>query len=270
MNWLDLFGSVEYDLPLVMQRGDAYQGGPGYPDAVIQSSELVEPDRILVQRVELAASDPSTDRRQKIRIYRVVAEMGDGEAVELTRKAVPSKAPEPVDQSTCAACLGQIPEGQARIRDGKAYHPICSGGADGVADSDGDTTDRVRPARSGGSGDQGEEAEGPRATSAAETPQTVTKTRSYDGISVSHLVSVTSIDGDHEAVTMWAREMGARSGTVVGRWSRGLFHGELPMDHDVQYIDQKFFGAEGLVTASDLRVWNHLFKKAFRELNPPR
>jgi len=273
MNWLELFESSEYELPLEMTGGDQYRGGPGYPDATIRESELMIPTRTIVQRVELAATDSSGEREEKIRIYRVLAELENGELVELTRKAVASEAPDPVDTSVCAACLGKIPDGQAKIQDGKAYHRICIGGGDVVASSSGNRGGGV-PAVDSGRSDNGSSTPGDAQTADAvarevETP-TVTKVLGDDVNTVSHLVSVTSIDKYRQAVTLWAMIHGTRSGTVVGRWPSGLFHGDIPSRHDVEYIDDKFFGSDRVVTASDLRAWNGLYKKALSELNPPR
>jgi len=270
MDWLDLFSSEEYELPAEMAPGDQFVGGAGFPDATVRSSELLYPRRTLVQRADLDVTDGVGEKQQKIRVYRTLVELEDGEIVEVNRRAVPGAEEESADESRCAACLEEIPEGQAVIHDGKAYHRRCMGGEDDADDSDRRTRAGARSHRPRRSREDGDGQEGNGAPPATQAPRTITRTRSDDGISVSHLVSVVEIDDDREAVTLWAREYGARSGTVVGRWPSGLFNGELPMDHDVKYIDEKFYASDGLVTASDLRIWNRLYKAAMRELRPVR
>lgn len=274
MDWVELFGSYQYDLPLEVDPGAEFVGGEAYPDAVVTAADLLYPRRILIQRLDITAEDRSTDRKENIRIYRVAVETEDGDLVELRRLAIPCDDISNVDVSKCAGCGTNIPEGQHVIIDRMAYHKRC------VEDGDGDT----QPASSGSnySGDssddgggadndlQGREEREAEDGVAPSPPQTtVTKTRSDDGISVSHLVGVTKLSDDRDIVTLWSREFGSLSGTVTGRWSTGLFHGELPTKTDADYIDEKFFKGAGVVTASDLRVWNRLYKEAFRELHPP-
>lgn len=271
MDWLELFSSSGYEFPLEVEPGSQFVGSPPFPDATVTAADLLYPRRILVQRLDLLAQDPGADRKERIRVYRIAIETEDGDLVEIKRLAVPAEDVAKVDASKCAGCGGKIPEGTHVEIDGLAYHQRC------VEDGDGSEADSVRRGvgRSGSDSDvaaghdfEGGQAEGDGDPSAA-PPKTVTKTRSDDGISVSHMVTVTKVDGDRDIVTLWAREFESLSGTVLGRWSTGLFHGDLPKRSDAQYIDEKFFKGAGVVTASDLRVWNRLYKEAVHELHPP-
>ncbi len=272
MDWLALFSSSQYDLPLEVEPGSSFVGGVGYPDAVVTSSDLLYPRRILVQRMEVNAEDASRDRKEKIRIYRVAVETEDGDVVELKRMAVPSEESLPVDVAKCAGCSGKIPEGQHTIIDGLAYHKRCVEDSDGVGSVhyNSDSTNDSAGALGDNPLDSGSDSETPKKDGAGippeATPKTVTKVYSDDGISVSHMVTAFKVDEDHDIVTLWTRGYNGMSGTVQGLWPNGFHGGDLPSVTDVSYIDEKFFQSTDVVTATDLHAWNRLYKEAMREL----
>ena len=88
----------------------------------------------------------------------------------------------------------------------------------------------------------------------------------FDDRSASHLVTVCRIDDDHDLVTLWSRDSGSRSGTVPGRWENGLHPGKMPRRCDCDYIAEKFFGRERMVSGRDLTIWNRLYEEALVEL----
>ena len=270
MDWTELFGATDYDLPLEVEVGSRFDGGEGYPDAVVTASDLLYPRRMLVQRIDVLAE--RDERKEKIRIYRVAVETEDGDMVEIKRLAVQFDGETLVNVEKCAGCGGKIPQGQHVIVDGLAYHRRCV-----EEDGDAEANSIRRGARlRDGAGDrvpghdgEGEPEEGDGVTPEV-APTTVTKTRSDDGVSVTHMVTVVKLDDDRDMVTLWAREFDGLSGTVQGMWPTGLFDGELPKQTDAEYVDHRFFKGAGIVTTSDLRVWNRLYKEAIRELRPRR
>lgn len=269
MNWVELFSSTGYDLPLEVQPGSRFEGGEGYPDARVITSDLLYPRRMLVQRMDVLAE--RDERREKIRIYRIAVETEDGDVVEIKRLAVPHDGESLVNVTKCAGCGGEIPTGQHVVVDGLAYHRRC---VEEGSDAEADSIRRGARLRGGaGAGDPGDREEGQPeedrpGVPPTVAPTTVTKTRSEDGVSVSHLVTVVKLDDDRDMVTLWAREFDGTSGTVEGRWPTGLFQGDLPKQSDAEYVDHRFFKGAGIVTTSDLRVWNRLYKEAIRELRP--
>lgn len=272
MNWIDLFGSREYDFPPEIEPGSSFVGGDTYPDALVTDASLQYPQRILVQTMDLDVSD-DTERREKIRVTRVVAELPGGELVELSRSAVKIEDDSAVDTSTCSGCGQKIIEGQHVIVDGAAYHKRC------VTESEEERDVRRGRGRSGAGrdrpgGDAGgnlerdAKAEGPRVPRTS-AQKTVMKAHSDDDISISHTVTVSRFDADTDLVTIWAREYGGRSGTVKGRWPNGFHVDDIPKRHEVMYLEEKFFNSERLVSGSDVVIWNRLYAEALAEVGRP-
>lgn len=274
-DWAVLFGAHDspYEFQLELESGCEYRVPPPYPDAYVESSVLLYPRRIVVQRVDLTASAKERDKEEKIRVFRVVLEAETGEQIEIHRSAALAEelgAPV-VDMTTCAACGGEIPEGQAELIDGAAYHKRCV--LEEVADVD--VRDLLAGDHSGGrhlhdrAGAVRDREPASPAEEDGEPPTdaqvTSVKTRSDDGITPSHMVTVVRF-GERYITTLWARECDGLSGTVEGVWRRGLYDGELPRKSDVAYIDDKFFKGAGVVTAGDLRVWGRLYAEALREV----
>jgi hypothetical protein len=265
MNWVELFGSREYEFPTEIEIGSSFVGGANHPDAVVVAADVQCPQRILVQRMELDVSD-ETDRRERIRVTRVVAELYLGELVELLRVAQPVESDDAVDTSTCAGCGAKIVEGQHVVIDGAAYHKRC------VSESEeerhdrrgrrGDGADR-RGAAGGNRGDREgvEEADGPRVPSAP-SPKTVTKALREKTLGLMCTVTIVRM-GDADLVTFTSC---TRSGSAVGRWENGFYHTDVPRDCDVSYFNEKFFGSDEVVKSNDLRLLNALYLEALEEI----
>ena len=274
--WAEMFGASDspYEFPLGLEVGAKYKVPPPFPDAEVKAVFERYPRRIVVQQVDLEASADEMDKREDIRVFVVVLETEDGQQIELNRWAAPAaELDKPVvDISTCHGCGGKIPEGQARVIGGKAYHGRC-------VQEDSDEDRAIRAARNRNHGaDRGvgggrveertKEDEKDDGTSPTAAPKTVSKTR-LQGKSPSHMVTIAKLGDDMYLTTLWAREHDGLSGTANGRWSTGLFNGEIPRDSDVSYVDEKFFKGAGVTTKSDLRVWNRLYTEAFKEIEPP-
>lgn len=273
MNWVELFGSREYDFPTEVEPGSRFVGGTAYPDAIVVEAAIQYPQRILVQTMNLDVSDDN-GRREKIRVMRVVAELPPHELVELSRTAVKIEDDGEVDVSWCSGCGAAIVKGQHIIIGGAAYHRRC------VTESEGERNahrsrghsggDRGRSnCGAGGNGGCGTEAEGARVPRTS-PEKTVTRAHSDDGVSISHAVTVSRFDSDTDLVTLWAREFGGRSGTVKGRWPDGFCGGDVPQRHEVAYIAEKFFGGERMATGADIVIWSRLYTEALTEAGRPR
>lgn len=267
MNWADLFSSMEYDFPLDVGPGSTFAVGDGFPDAVVRSAQVAPAKAILVQRVELEATDHDA-RTETLMVYRVLAVNELGEMVEIRRQAVPLE-PGHVDISRCAGCGGAIPDEQAVVIAGQAYHKRCVDDDEEKQDArtagagSGVPVLRV-PLRTGqhrGEGQEGKAKQAVRVASKAAL-EAVTVTYSDNGISPSHCVTVTRLDDDDDLVTLWAREFGGRSGTVRGRWPNGLFPTAIPRNCDVAYINEKFFLGSTCATATDVSLWEGLYAEA--------
>jgi len=267
MDWLTLFGSTNYELPLEIEPGSRLEGGTGCPDAVITAAEVLYPRRFLIQRIDLLAKD-DTDRKERIRVYRVAVETEGDDLVELKRIAVPVPDDALVDISKCAGCGGKIPEGAHEIVDGQAYHQRCVEADDGRnSRSSGENIDGVALGV-GSVGDSGSDKirRGPsqKEIGIQEAPISVTKTNGEGSLaSISHWVSITRINDDEDLVTLFSAELGAS--VKPGRWSIGFYPNEIPRQCDVNYIAEKFFKGDGAVTTADLRIWNKLYVQALAE-----
>jgi len=267
MNWVDLFGSREYDFPPEVEVGSSFVGGATYPDALVIQSELHYPQRILIQTMDLDVSD-ETNRREHIRVTRVVAELHGGELVEISRMAQKIEAQDAVDTSVCVGCGVGIVEGQHVIVDGAAYHKRCitENEEERHDRRDRGGADRVRPGLGGdGNREDVTEAAGARVPRTS-TPKTVTKGFSDDDISLSHAVTVSRFGAEYDLVTLWAREYGGRSGTVSGRWPNGFHVDDIPKRHEVAYVEEKFFNSGLLVSSADIAIWHRLYIKALEEI----
>ncbi len=129
--WAKLFGAPDspYEFPLDgVEPGSRYQVPPPYPNAKVDAVEILYPRRIVIQRIDLTATAEERDKKERIRVFRIVVEAESGEEIELQRFAAPIEELEKaaVDMTRCAGCENRIPhESQAVVIDGKAYHTRC-------------------------------------------------------------------------------------------------------------------------------------------------
>lgn len=274
MRWEEIFGSSQYDFPIRPEPGSSFVGGPTFPDALVVSNAVHLPDRIIKQEMELDVSDDD-GRSERIIVTRIAVEMPGGELVELKRSARKAAGDVVIDVSKCEACEMKIIPGEHVIVDGRAYHRRCVSEDEekGDAHPGGDGADR--------SGDPADAGDGPRVKSEGSEDEdgntrptkeakaltfarlrTVSMANTFDDRSASHLVTVCRIDEDHDLVTLWSRDSGSRSGTVPGRWENGLHPGKMPRRCDCDYISEKFFGRERVVSGRDLTIWNRLYEEA--------
>jgi len=128
--WHELVSSQEapYELPLGVEVGAICRAAPPFPDIEVQGTDVVEIDRLYYQTLRVTATMERSDREQSIIVGRLMAVTKDGAEVEIQRHALPVEAVEHnVDTTRCAACGGNIPHGEARIHEDRAYHSICLG-----------------------------------------------------------------------------------------------------------------------------------------------
>jgi hypothetical protein len=125
----ELLGEVEapYEFPLDLEAGTRYEGGPPWPDLLVTASRIAHVRRIVWHEIDVVADRAEDGKRENVRIGRLVAELEGDRFVELERQALPMEALEAaeIDPGRCAACGGKIPRGDAKIRDGAAYHDRC-------------------------------------------------------------------------------------------------------------------------------------------------
>jgi len=114
---------IECDMPI----GYSLIGRAPYPDITVMDSKIVHVRQLKYQVLLLEAADEDQTRVEHVRIGRLVAELeGDAGDVEIQRFLLPTDDdPAPVNLSRCAACLMQIPEGEAVVVDGEAFHRHC-------------------------------------------------------------------------------------------------------------------------------------------------
>lgn len=242
MNWLDLFGSREYELPLQVEAGSRFEGGKGFPDAEVIGSEVMYPRRILIQKVDLLARNE--DKKQRISVYRVAAEAENGEVIELRRMAMPSQESEPMDTSRCAACGRNIPPPRLVVVDGSAYHDTCVRKNDDSNHNSGRAPGRA-PGRS-----IDRRGDAPSATSVR-----------MDAGQITHLVTVTRL-GDEDIVTLWSV---LAYGVARGRWHE-LVAGDVPRPPEVAYLREKF-GLGSAASGRDIAIWGRLYGEVVEKLN---
>lgn len=267
MNWLDLFGSASYELPLEVTPGSRFEGGPGYPDARVLSSEVLYPRRLLIQRMDLTVTD-GAEKNQRIRVHRVAVETEDGELVEIRRLASPLEGEVSIDVTRCVACGGTIPEGQHVVIGDGAYHTRCV--------EDDDATQIIRnavpardddPTRDSVRGHVPTKAKKDATTS---TPRNKTVTEvEFEGKKFlpAYMVSITRIEGcEIDVVRLWSTQV---SGGSNGRWSDGLYPLTIPRKTDVRYVAGRFFPREDpvAITAPMCIIWNRLYVRALAKLD---
>jgi hypothetical protein len=116
-----------YPIESDIQVGYSLLGRAPYPDITVLDNKIVHVRQLKYQVLMLEASDESQTRVEHVRIGRLVAELeGDAGEVEVQRFLLPTEAEAPpVDTSRCAACLMSIPEDEAIVVDGEAYHQHC-------------------------------------------------------------------------------------------------------------------------------------------------
>ncbi len=126
--WAQLIAEPDrYQMDLNMEDGTRWESKPPYPDMEVLSTSTTHVRRTVLQDVSV---EVRADERQKIRRYivrRLVAELENGEEIELQRFVIPAtELPEDsIDLTICGSCGGRIPDGDAEVHEGVAYHRRC-------------------------------------------------------------------------------------------------------------------------------------------------
>lgn len=126
---LELLGNKEgpFEFALGISSGTRFEGVAPYPDLEVVNSTEVHVRRMVWQVLDVSARLPERIDAEPLRICRLVAELEGGGEVEFERQILPldEMKIQEVNITKCAACLGNIPEGDAIISDNIAYHQRC-------------------------------------------------------------------------------------------------------------------------------------------------
>jgi len=124
-----MLSDADAPYPFTTDIGEGYQllGKLPYPDVIVLESKVVHVRALKYHILLLHAEEETQFRVEQVRIGRLVAELeGDGGEVEIQRFLLPTDSEDaPVDESRCDACLMTIPEGEAKVVEGRAYHRHC-------------------------------------------------------------------------------------------------------------------------------------------------
>ncbi len=126
--WEDLLASLDapYDIALGAEEGDVLLAAPPYPDLTIDDAHVSEVKSLFYQTVFVTATMAESDRSRRMLIGRLMAVTTEGAEIEIHREVLPAEALETgVDITTCGACGGNIPHGEAVVLESGAYHPSC-------------------------------------------------------------------------------------------------------------------------------------------------
>jgi hypothetical protein len=128
--WCEIIGANDsaFEFNLGVEQGTQWQQKPPYPDLKVVDSSLVHVRRIVVQRVVLTASVPEDYDQAEIVVQRLVAELENGQELEMMREACPAKESEKVvDPGVCEACGQNIADELDTVWIGDMpYHSRCT------------------------------------------------------------------------------------------------------------------------------------------------
>lgn len=280
--WSDIFGAADspYEFPLGIEVGSEFQVPPPFPNAIIQSVTEMYMRRVIVQRIDLAASAEEQDRTENIRVLSVVLETEDGQQIELHRTAAPIEDLEAsaVNRTTCESCGGHIPSGIARIYGRYAYHPQCI-----MEDDDGKSARIRNPVHlaagdsvpgCAGAGDsdhirKGVEKVVENETASTAEKRTATKINLSEDGEITHAVTIIEIDEDRYLLMLYSADNGGTAMSVIADSCGNMYQDGRSADVDVVDIGEKPLLCKGMANATDLQAWDILYRIAFEDLNTP-
>lgn len=127
--WCEMIAAQDSDVQFVlgMEKGTAWETKPPYPDLEVAEAKDIHVRRIVFQDQLIRASMPETDESGYIRVARLVAELEDGQEIELSKTAEPASDDSPANPGNiCCACETLIvDESEIVLYEGKPYHRRC-------------------------------------------------------------------------------------------------------------------------------------------------
>lgn len=128
--WCELLGASDsaFEFKLDIESGTRWETNPPYPDLCVRSVDMVHVRRFVVQRAVVTASVPEDFDQAEIVVQRLVAELENGQELEMMRDAYPAKSAEKsVDPGVCESCGNNIVDEMDVIWiEEKPYHRRCT------------------------------------------------------------------------------------------------------------------------------------------------
>lgn len=127
--WCEMIMAHDSDVQfeLGLKKGAVWDTKPPYPDLEVVETKDMHVRRIVMQESMLRARMPETDDEGYIKVSRLVAELENGQELELNRTAEPASDDSPDEpDNICRACdLQIVDDSEVVMHEGKPYHRRC-------------------------------------------------------------------------------------------------------------------------------------------------